>query len=248
MSEQGPEPAVVLTRAACSAKAALGPTAWVVLEELALGAELGSDGRLVVITSVRRLGAALGLDKDTVARALARLSAAGFVLRCAAERPVNASCYVVASISGLTRVGVGADVDVATAADPVLPDTAVRPPDGDRSRRPEVGDGARPRRSRRVPGADGGPAPRAGQLSLLADVDAPDDATTATSSPITDLLIPASDTTTNPTQSKLDTELEDDHHKSYASSPIRRTDSCHPSGEGAGAPVGREGWGGAHPC
>jgi hypothetical protein len=246
MSEQGPEPAVVLTRAACSAKAALGPTAWVVLEELVLGAELSSDGRLVVTTSVRRLGAVLRLDKDTVARALARLGADGFVIRCAAERPVNASCYVVASISGLARVGV--DVDVATAADPVLPDTAVRPSGGDRPRRPEVGDGARPRRSRRVPGADGGPAPRAGQLSLLADDAAPNDATTATSSPITDLLIPASDTTTNPTQSKLDTELEDDHHKSYASSPIRRTDSCHPSGEGAGAPFGRHRGGGAHPC
>ena len=243
MSEQGPEPAVVLTRAACSAKAALGPTAWVVLEELALGAERGSDGRLVVTTSVRRLGAALGLDKDTVARALARLSAGGFVLRCAPERPVNASCYVVASISGLTRVGVGLG-----GSDPVLPGRAVRPPDGDGPQRPEVGDGARPRRSRRAPGADGGPAPRAGQLSLLADDAAPDDATTATSSPTTDLLIPATDTTTNPTQSNLDTELEDDHHKSYASSPNRRTDSCHPSGEATAAPSGGHRRGGAHPC
>jgi hypothetical protein len=244
MSEQGPEPAVVLTRAACSAKAALGPTAWVVLEELVLGAELSADGRLVVTTSVRRLGAALRLDKDTVARALARLSAGGFVLRCAAERPVNASCYVVASISGLTRVGVGLG-----DSDPVLPGRAVRPPDGDRTRRPEVGDGARPRRSRRVPVADGGPAPRAGQLSLLlADDAAPNDATTATSSPTTDLLIPATDTTTNPTQSKLDTELEDDHHKSYASSPNRTTDSCHPCGEDAGAPSGGHRGGGAQRC
>lgn len=153
MSQQ--EPAVVLTHAARSAKAALGPTAWVVLEELALGAERHSDGRLFVSTSVRRLGAVLGLDKDTVARALARLRAAGFVLRCTAERPVNASSYVVASISGLARVGVGVGLG---GSDPVFPGRAVRPSDGDRSRRPEVGDGARPRRSRRALGADGGPA------------------------------------------------------------------------------------------
>jgi len=40
----------------------------------------------------------------------------------------------------------------------------------------------------------------------------------------------------------------DDHHKSYASSPNRRTDSCHPSGEGAAAASGRHRGGGAHPC
>jgi len=37
MNEEGPEPAVVVTRAARGAKAALGPTAWVVFEELTLG-------------------------------------------------------------------------------------------------------------------------------------------------------------------------------------------------------------------
>jgi hypothetical protein len=55
----------------------LGPTAWMVLEELAVHAD--SDGQIAV--GVRRLGSDLGLDKDTVARALRRLRGAGLVVR-----------------------------------------------------------------------------------------------------------------------------------------------------------------------
>ncbi|MDQ3640924.1 MAG: helix-turn-helix domain-containing protein, partial [Actinomycetota bacterium] len=159
MSEPGPEPAVTLTGGARPTRAALGPTAWAVLEELTLGAERGQDGRLVVTTSVRRLAAVLGLDKDTVARALGRLSSGGFVFRRGLERAANGSCYVVAPIAGLTRVGVSS----------ILPDTAVRPSDGDSPQRPEVGDGARPRRPRQAPSTAGGRLPRSAQLSLLGD-------------------------------------------------------------------------------
>jgi DNA-binding IclR family transcriptional regulator len=56
----------------------LGPTAWVVFEEL-LAVSTGSGERCRACVSVRGLGRVLGLNKDTVARALTRLAAAGLV-------------------------------------------------------------------------------------------------------------------------------------------------------------------------
>ncbi len=56
----------------------LGPTAWVVFEEL-LAYSTGSGERCRACVSVRGLGRALGSNKDTVARALTRLAAAGLV-------------------------------------------------------------------------------------------------------------------------------------------------------------------------
>jgi DNA-binding transcriptional ArsR family regulator len=55
----------------------LGPTSWVVFEELLL-ASSGSSPRVASV-SVRALAASLGLSKDTVARALVRLRRAGLV-------------------------------------------------------------------------------------------------------------------------------------------------------------------------
>jgi hypothetical protein len=240
MSEQGPDPAVVLTGAARSAKAALGPTAGAVLEELVLCAERAEDGRLVATTSVRRLGTALGLDKDTAARALARLSSGGFVLRAATERSANGSCYVIVTLSGLTRVGAGSD--------PVVPHTAVRPSVGDRVRRPESGDSSRPRPSRRSADGDGGPVSRAGQLSLLADDEAPNDATSSSSSPTPHPLISTTDASKNHAHSNSDLEPDDDHHHRHETSPIQHPDSCHPSGEDVEAPSGRHGGGGGQRC
>ena len=240
MSEQVPQPAVVLTGAARAAKAALGPTAWAVLEELVLCAERAEDGRLVATTSVRRLGTALGLDKDTAARALARLSSGGFALRAATERSANGSCYVIVALSGLTRVGAGSN--------PVVPHTAVRPSVGDRVRRPESGDSSRPRPSRRSADGDGGPVSRAGQLSLLADDEAPNDATSSTSSPTPHPLVSTTDASKNQAHSNSDLEPDDDHNHRYAISPNRTTDSCHPSGEASSAGPGGSSGGGADPC
>ncbi len=56
----------------------LGPTAWVVFEELLL-ASTGNSGGCVASVSIRTLAGRLGLAKDTVARALARLLRAGLV-------------------------------------------------------------------------------------------------------------------------------------------------------------------------
>lgn len=63
--------------AASVARRALAPSAWLVLEELARTA--GDGG--VAMTNVRRLAADLGMSKDTAARALQRLIAAGLVER-----------------------------------------------------------------------------------------------------------------------------------------------------------------------
>ncbi len=54
----------------------LGPVAWVVLEELCDHAAGDGEARV----SARSLAGVLGLDKDTVARALRRLTEAGLVV------------------------------------------------------------------------------------------------------------------------------------------------------------------------
>ena len=55
----------------------LGPTSWVVFEELLLASSGSSP--CVASVSVRSLAASLGLSKDTVTRALVRLRRAGLV-------------------------------------------------------------------------------------------------------------------------------------------------------------------------
>ena len=61
-------------------KRAVGATAWVILEDIALDATIDDHGRLVADTSVRHIAANLGLNKSTVARHVARLRDHGFVL------------------------------------------------------------------------------------------------------------------------------------------------------------------------
>jgi hypothetical protein len=61
-------------------KRAVGATAWVILEDIALDATIDDHGRLVADTSVRQIADNLGLNKSTVARHVARLRDHGFVL------------------------------------------------------------------------------------------------------------------------------------------------------------------------
>lgn len=68
---------VRLTRAAATTRRSLTPSAWLVLEELALAA----DHAAVASTNARALAAALGMSKDTTARALQRLIASALVER-----------------------------------------------------------------------------------------------------------------------------------------------------------------------
>ena len=74
-----------ITVLACSRETSrrVGPLAWVILEELALRAQGGSDASIE--TNVRALASELGVGKDTVAQALARLVNLGLV-RCQPQR------------------------------------------------------------------------------------------------------------------------------------------------------------------
>jgi DNA-binding IclR family transcriptional regulator len=58
----------------------LGPFAWAVLEEMALSASRGADG-LPSPLGARQLAERLGINKDTAAKAIGRLVAAGLVER-----------------------------------------------------------------------------------------------------------------------------------------------------------------------
>jgi DNA-binding transcriptional ArsR family regulator len=74
------EQSVTIGAGAGPLRRTLGPTAWLVFEELLLRSDTGlHDGDRVVSTSVRQIGTSLGLAKDTVARALRRLSDEGLV-------------------------------------------------------------------------------------------------------------------------------------------------------------------------
>ena len=70
-------PDVRLTAVSAPTRRALTPSAWLVLEELALTADRSG----VASTNARDLAAALGMSKDTAARALRRLIAGAFVER-----------------------------------------------------------------------------------------------------------------------------------------------------------------------
>jgi DNA-binding IclR family transcriptional regulator len=69
---------LVINAASIELRRRLGPTAWMVFEELLL-ASTGRTERCTASVSVRLLANQLGLSKDTVARALGRLRRAGLV-------------------------------------------------------------------------------------------------------------------------------------------------------------------------
>ena len=72
-----PEHRLTVLPAARVVRRVLAPSAWLVLEELAHTV----DGDGTATTNVRQLAAELGMSKDTAARALQRLIAAGLVER-----------------------------------------------------------------------------------------------------------------------------------------------------------------------
>lgn len=97
-----------VTAEARAFRRAVGVTAWAVLEDLVLDADVDERGALVARTNVRRLAAQLGVSKDTAARAVTRLARAGVVHRVVAERGTRgalpSSSYVLdlVGIAGLT--------------------------------------------------------------------------------------------------------------------------------------------------
>lgn len=100
----------------------VGPLAWVLLEELALRAE-AHPGGLTVETNVRELGATLNFGKDTVAKALGRLTDLG-LLHPQARRIAGryAGCAYVVDIEACRRVGiVVTQVAIVSSPCPVAP-------------------------------------------------------------------------------------------------------------------------------
>lgn len=75
---------MVIDGASIELRRSLGPTAWLIFEELLL-ASAGTDDRCTASVSVRSLAARLSLAKDTVARAMVRLRRAGLVTACPAR-------------------------------------------------------------------------------------------------------------------------------------------------------------------
>jgi DNA-binding transcriptional ArsR family regulator len=69
---------IVLGPAAHELRRRIGPTAWVVLEEMLQRSSAGG-GQVVAEVSIRSLGSSLGLAKDTVGRALRRLRELGAI-------------------------------------------------------------------------------------------------------------------------------------------------------------------------
>jgi len=71
---------LVLTERALAARSLLEPTAWLVLEQLALQADV-IDSQAVAEQSVRTIAESVGRSKDAVARALRQLVAVGLIDR-----------------------------------------------------------------------------------------------------------------------------------------------------------------------
>ena len=78
MAAEATPRSVAVGAAASELRRALGPTSWIVLEELLLRSTGPADA-CVAQVSVRALAASLGLAKDTVGRAIRRLRAASLV-------------------------------------------------------------------------------------------------------------------------------------------------------------------------
>ena len=81
---------VVVHAASDELRRALGPTSWMVLEELSLPST-GTADECVARISIRALAAALGLAEDTVARAIRRLRDAELVI--VAQLRTNAGIF-----------------------------------------------------------------------------------------------------------------------------------------------------------
>lgn len=82
----------------------LGPTAWFVFEAMLFDAH-GSGHALTAVASARSLAVELGLAKNTVARAIAQLRAAGLIARCQSRSTAGtfiAGSYAITLPSSIT--------------------------------------------------------------------------------------------------------------------------------------------------
>jgi hypothetical protein len=103
----------------------LGPTAWVVLEELVTAARPGDGGQLVSVVTARALAAELGIGRDAAVAALARLRHRRLIAfeadRQAGTGRFGAGRYVVSAAATAVVSGLGhvpaRDVPAVAAVD-----------------------------------------------------------------------------------------------------------------------------------
>lgn len=105
MRPADPSPhSLVIEAASLELRRALGPSAWLVFEEMLLRSTT-ERGERIAHVSVRSMAAALGVAKDTVARALNRLRDAGLVTPAQPKNDrglFEAGSYVIEVPEGLT--------------------------------------------------------------------------------------------------------------------------------------------------
>lgn len=118
-----PESRVTVLASASVVRRALAPSAWLVLEELARTAS--DDG--MAVTNVRVLAADLGMSKDTAARAMQGLIAAGLVERTENRDTGTGQFGTVAYRVDLVAAGLEVTSHTPTAPD-TTDDVGPRPP------------------------------------------------------------------------------------------------------------------------
>lgn len=109
--------------------ARVGPTAWLVLEHLALCSQVDGDD-LVSRETARSVAAAVSVSKDTAAGALRRLGDAGLVRRRTQDRTegrFGAAGYVLKLPAGLARRPPRNDTPPAVSPRRPVPDRRTRP-------------------------------------------------------------------------------------------------------------------------
>ncbi len=115
---------LVVTARAAPVRRSLTPSAWVVLEELALGTD--ADG--VATTSSRRLAGDLGMSKDTASRAMQRLIAAGLIERIERRDDSTGRFGAITYRVDLAAAGLLVQPADDTGAEPAAPATPTTPP------------------------------------------------------------------------------------------------------------------------
>jgi DNA-binding MarR family transcriptional regulator len=114
---------IVMSAASRSLRRELTPLAWVILEDVALDAEL-EEGRLVAHTSARQVAEHLRVDPGTAARALRILRERGFLVLEREKGPAGRfglSVYVVRTVPGMTIITPGVAGSCAVSPSKVRP-------------------------------------------------------------------------------------------------------------------------------
>lgn len=119
------QPVLVLTERALAVRSALEPTAWIVLEELAMCA-VHVEGQAVAEQSARTVADSVGRSKDAVARALRQLTDAGLIERGESRHGFSGRFTGGHYIVDLRAAGLR--LPAAPIATPTAPPAVIAPP------------------------------------------------------------------------------------------------------------------------